>query len=79
MRYLVGLVLALALMAPPLSVSAQAGEMEAPSEPNLEEPAAPTEPAGDEGGLSPRLHGTLVLTMSRHLDQRPKSPHCNWS
>ena len=45
MRYVVGFVLALALVASPLSVSAQAGEEGTPSESNLREPAPASEPA----------------------------------
>jgi hypothetical protein len=52
MRYLVGFVFVLGLMASPLSVSAQDGEEGATSEPNLEEPAASSEPADEEGDLS---------------------------
>ena len=48
MRYLVGLVLALALLASPLSVSAQDAEEGATSEPGAQEPAPSSEPAGEE-------------------------------
>jgi hypothetical protein len=55
MRYLVGFVLALALAALPLSVSAQTGEEATTAEPNLEEPAASSEPAPEEPALQLRL------------------------
>ena len=45
MRYLVGFVFLLALVASPLSVSAQTGEEGETTEPNLQEPAPPSEPA----------------------------------
>ena len=48
MRYLVGLGLVLALVAAPLSVSAQVGEEGATSEPSLQEPAPPSELAPKE-------------------------------
>ena len=51
MRYLVSFVLVLALMALPLSASAQAGEEGTTSEPNLQEPAPSTEPAPGEPAL----------------------------
>jgi len=55
MRYFVGFVLALALMALPLSASAQAGEEGTTSEPNLQEPAPSTEPAPEEPALQLKL------------------------
>ena len=55
MRYLVGFVCVMALVALPQSASAQADEEGATSEPNLEEPALSDHSPGDEGGLSPRL------------------------
>jgi hypothetical protein len=56
MRYLAGCTLVLvALMALPLSVSAQADEEAETSEPSLQEAAPSSEAADDEGGLSPGL------------------------
>jgi hypothetical protein len=49
MRYLMGFVLAMAAVAPPLSVSAQAGEDGASSEPPAQRPV--TEPASKEPAL----------------------------
>jgi len=54
MRYVVASVLA--LVALPLSASAQAGEEGATSEPDQQEPALSDHSPGHEGGLSPRLH-----------------------
>jgi hypothetical protein len=50
MRYLVGSVVMLVLMASPQSASAQAGEEGAATEPSLQEPAPSSEPAVEEGG-----------------------------
>jgi hypothetical protein len=55
MRYLLGFVFALALVASPPSVSAQAGEESATSEPNLEEPAPTSEPAPEDPALQLKL------------------------
>ena len=56
MRYPVGLVCLLAgLVALPLSVSAQVGEEGTTSEENLQESAASSEPAHEQGALSPGL------------------------
>jgi hypothetical protein len=56
MVYLVGFVCVLAgLLASPLSVSAQAGEERTTSEPNLQEPAPPSEPAPEEPALQLKL------------------------
>ena len=80
MRYVVGFVFALALVASPLTANAQAGDEDATSEPNLEEPAAPSEPAGEEGGLSPGLRkrtrqkwdpGTYDVPPSRPATEEP--------
>ena len=79
MRFVVAMVLA-GLAVLPLSVSAQAGGEDATLEPNLEEPAAPSEPAGEEGGLSPRLRkrtrqkwdpGTYDVPPSRPSPEEP--------
>ncbi len=55
MRYLVGLVCVVALAISPLSATAQAGEDAASAEPKAEAPVLSSEPARDEGGLSPRV------------------------
>ncbi len=55
MRYLVSFVFVLALVGSPLSVSAQAGEEDTTSEPNLEEPAPSSEPAPEEPALQLKL------------------------
>ena len=55
MRYLVGFVFVLALVASPQSASAQAGEEGTISEPNLQEPAPSAEPAPDQPALEIQL------------------------
>jgi hypothetical protein len=56
MRYLVGFVLVLALVASPLSTSAQDAEEGATSEPNIvQEPAPSSEPAPEEPALQLKL------------------------
>jgi hypothetical protein len=55
MRYLVGFVVLVALGISPLSASAQAGEEGATSEPTLQEPAPPSEPAPEEPALQLKL------------------------
>ena len=55
MRYLVGLVLAVALMASPLSVSAQQTEEGTTPEPSAGEPAPTSEPAPEEPALQLKL------------------------
>jgi hypothetical protein len=65
MRYLVGFACVLAaLVALPLSASAQAGEEGATSEPNLQEPAPSSEPAPEEPALKLELDeaGVWVVT-----------------
>ena len=54
MRLVLAMVLA-GLAALPLSVGAQGGEEGATSAPNLQESASSSEPAPEEGGLSPRI------------------------
>jgi flagellar basal body-associated protein FliL len=67
MRYLVGFVLLLALVASPLSVSAQAGEEEATPE-NLEEPVS----APARGGEVPDIE-TLSQTAIEDFEIRYES------
>ena len=55
MRYLVGFACVVALAISPLSATAQAGEDAASAEPKAEAPVLSSEPARDEGGLSPRV------------------------
>jgi hypothetical protein len=55
MRYLFGLLCVCALVALPLSASAQAGEAATASEENLQEPAPPSEPAPEEPALQLKL------------------------
>jgi len=55
MRYLVGFVFVLALVALPQNTTAQAGEEGATSESNLQEPAPSTEPAREEPALQLKL------------------------
>ena len=55
MRYLVGFVCVLALVASPQSASAQAGEEGTISEPNLQEPAPSAEPAPEHPALEIQL------------------------
>jgi hypothetical protein len=77
MRYLVGFVFVLALVASPLSVSAQAEKEGATSEPNVEEPTALSEASAEEGGLSPRQRRrtrdkwTRIPTIFLRLSQHP--------
>ena len=59
MRYLVGFVFVLALVASPLGVSAQTGEKGATPEPNLEEPAPSAETA-EEPALQLKLDAAGV-------------------
>ena len=54
-RYFVGFVCVLALAVSPLSASAQAGEQGTTPEPNLQEPAPPSEPAPEEPALQLQL------------------------
>jgi hypothetical protein len=60
MRYLFGFICVLALLASPLSVSAQEGEEGTTSEPNLDEPAPTSEPAPEEPALQLRLDAAGV-------------------
>jgi len=60
MRYLVGFVFVLALVASPLGVSAQADEEGTAAEPNLQEPATPSEPAPEEPALQLKLDSAGV-------------------
>jgi hypothetical protein len=61
MRYLVGFVFVLALVASPLGVSAQAGEEGTAAEPNLvEEPAPSSEPTPEEPALELKLDAAGV-------------------
>jgi hypothetical protein len=55
MRYLVGSVFVLTLVASPLSVSAQDAEEATTAEPSAEEPAPPSEPAPEEPALKLEL------------------------
>jgi len=55
MRYLVGFGLALALVAPPLTTSAQDADVAATSQHKPEESTLSDEPVSDEGTLGPRL------------------------
>jgi hypothetical protein len=55
MRYLFGLLCVCALVALPLSASAQDAEEDATSEPNLQEPAPSAEPAPEEPALQLEL------------------------
>jgi len=60
MRYLVGFVLVMALVALPQSARAQAGEEGATSEPKLQEPAPKSEQAAEEPALQLKLDAAGV-------------------
>jgi hypothetical protein len=60
MRYLVGFVCAMALVALPQSASAQAGEADTASEQNLQEPTPSSEPAPEEPALQLKLDSAGV-------------------
>jgi hypothetical protein len=60
MRYLVGFVVVVALVASPLSVSAQAGEEGTTVQPSAEEPAPSSEPASKEPALQLQLDSAGV-------------------
>ena len=64
MRYMVEFVFVLALVASPMSVSAQTGEEGAQSEPRAEEPAPPSEPAPEEPALQLKLDEAGVGVVS---------------
>jgi hypothetical protein len=64
MRYVVGFVLALALVASPLSVSAKIGDDGAAPEPNVEEPTPSSEPAPEEPALQLELDSAGVDVVS---------------
>ena len=70
MRYLIGFVFVLALMASPLSVSAQAEEEGATSEPNLQEPAPPSEAVTEEPALEVPDIDTLSQRAIEHHETR---------
>ena len=78
MRYLVGLICALAFVVSPRSANAQAGEAATTSEPNMEQPAAPSsEPASEEPGLQLELDDDSVKLAPGPLekaDEYPPSP-----
>jgi hypothetical protein len=72
MRYSVGFVLLLlALVASPLSVSAQAGEEGVTSEPNLEEPATSSAPAPEEPALQLELDDAGVEVAPGYPPRTP--------
>jgi hypothetical protein len=73
MRYLVGFVLVLALVASPLSTSAQDAEEGETSEPSAEESTPSAEPAGDDGGLSPRVRKTTRQQWGPHAYELPST------
>jgi hypothetical protein len=60
MRYLVGFVFVSALVALPLSASAQDAAVSATPEPSAEEPAPPSEPAPEEPALQLKLDSAGV-------------------
>ncbi|KPK66326.1 MAG: hypothetical protein AMS21_02645 [Gemmatimonas sp. SG8_38_2] len=64
MRYLIGFVLALALVASPLSVSAQDAEEGTAPEPSAGESAPPSEPAPEEPSLQLQLDDAGVQVAS---------------
>jgi hypothetical protein len=64
MRYLVGFMFVLALVAAPLSVSAQDAEEGTTSEPNLQERAPPSEPVPEEPALQLKLDDAGVQVTS---------------
>jgi hypothetical protein len=72
MRYLVGFVFVLALVASPHNVNAQAVEEVTTSEPNAEEPAPSLEPASEEPGLQLELGdaGVEVAPSPRREEYR---------